>query len=66
VLFAFAYLLLRRVVGLLAGSSYDLNSDLEVMVRVWQQSQPSGWDRLLTNPGPCSGSCARRLRSSFP
>jgi hypothetical protein len=32
VLFAFAYLLLRRVVRLFAHSSYDLNSDLEVVV----------------------------------
>ena len=31
-LFAFAYLLLRRVVRLFARSSYDLNSDLEVIV----------------------------------
>jgi hypothetical protein len=32
VLFAFAYLLMRRVVRLLARSSCDLNSDLEVVV----------------------------------
>ena len=31
-LFAFAYLLLRRVVQLVAGSSYHLNSDFEVVV----------------------------------
>lgn len=31
-LFAFAYLLLRRVVRLFARSSYDLNTDLEVVV----------------------------------
>lgn len=31
-LFALAYLLLRRVVRLLARSSYDLNSDLELVV----------------------------------
>lgn len=31
-LFAFAYLLLRRVVRLFARSSYDLNSDLELVV----------------------------------